>query len=90
MFVRGEGTPLQTEECLIPYAEDHLEFRLARTQGSTPTCSHHVLSNINAPDSARKLSVSYSEQDTDYFVFFLISSRQVHGHHRLILQFTMF
>lgn len=65
----GRRTPLQTKEWRIPYAEEYLQstFWLVRTQGSTPTCSHHVLSNINAPDSARKVSVSYTDQDADYF-----------------------
>jgi len=69
MLVTGEGTPLQTEECRIPYAEEYLEstFRMFRTQGSTPTYSHYVLYNINAPDTARKVSVSCTDQDTDYF-----------------------
>lgn len=96
MFVRGEGTPLQTEECRIPYAEEYLEstFRIVRTQGSTPTYSHYVLSSINAPGTARKVSVSYTDQDTDYFESYFSFSqlfpRQIQGHQRLILQFTMF
>jgi hypothetical protein len=90
MFVTGEGTPLKTEECRIPYAEEYLEstYRMVRTQGSTPTYSHHVLSKINAPDTARKVSFSYTILSP--IVVFLSSSRQIHGHHQLILQFTMF
>jgi hypothetical protein len=34
MFVMEDGTPPQTEECRIPYAEEYLEsiFRLAGAQ----------------------------------------------------------
>jgi len=95
MFVTGEGTPLQTEGCRIPYAEEYLKFtfRLVRTKVQRPPdpitfspiltlltlfgrCPFRVLTRI--PTILSPIEV------------FLGSSRQIHGHHRLILQFTIF
>jgi hypothetical protein len=89
MFVTDEGTPLRTEKCRIPYAEGEYRestFRMARTQGSTPTYTAHDDSNIKAPDFARNVHVSYIDQDTDYFELYRDFTQSFQANSRTIFQ----